>query len=212
MTSASENSVARHRWVVSVRDLVDFVLRRGPLTRGSFRSARRAREGTQGHQDVQKQRPPNYQAEVSVRDEIKTPNDQTLIVQGRIDGVLPTASGYLIEEIKTVVGEWNGEPRETHWNQAKVYAALFAREQDLDALDVQLTYLHLDTQDLTIFRRSFTLDELQSYYASLTSVYAAWVDLQGIHRQWRDESIRAAEFPFPEPRQGQEQLLGHHEP
>lgn len=207
MTSASENPVTHHRWVVSVRDLVDFVLRRGALTRGSFRSARRAREGTQGHQDVQKQRPPNYQAEVAIRDEIITPEGQTLIVQGRIDGILPTSTGYLLEEIKTVVGEWDGEPRETHWNQAKVYAALFARQEDIDALDVQLTYLHLDTQDLSLFRRSFSFEDLQTYYHSLTSVYAAWIDLQGIHRQLRDASVRAAEFPFAKPRQGQEQLL-----
>ncbi len=194
-------------WVVSVRNLVDFVLRRGGLTRGSFRSARRAQEGTRGHQDVQKQRPPAYQPEVPIRDEIRAASGQVLIVQGRIDGVMQTAAGWLVEEIKTVVGDWNGEAREMHWSQAKVYAALFARDRNLQEVDIQLTYLHIDTNDLTVFRKTFTTANLQAFYEHLTDVYRCWIELQATHRQARDLSIRDASFPFPATREGQEKLL-----
>ncbi len=193
--------------MVSVRDLVEFVLRRGGLSRGSFRSARRAQEGTRGHQDVQRQRPPNYRPEVPVRDQILTSTGQSVIVQGRIDGVLQSASGWLLEEIKTVTGDWNGEARDIHWSQAKVYAALFAREKGLTELDVQLTYLHLDTNDLTVFRQTFETESLEQFYRPLTEFYGAWIDLQSVHRTARDLSIRSAEFPFAQAREGQETLL-----
>ena len=194
-------------WIVSVRDLVNFVLRRGGLTRGSFRSARRAHEGTRGHQEVQSQRPPAYQAEFPLRDEIRTPAGQRLIVQGRIDGVMQTAAGWLLEEIKTVVGDWNGEARESHWSQAKVYAAIFAQERQLSEIDIQLTYLHLDTNDLTVFRKTFTFDDLLKFYESLMGFYSAWIDVRNAHQETRDLSIRDSTFPFEETRQGQEQLL-----
>lgn len=194
-------------WVVSVRDLIEFVLRRGGLTRGSFRSARRAHEGTRGHQDVQRQRPAAYQPEVPIRDEIRTPSGQVIVVQGRVDGIMQTAAGWLVEEIKTVVGEWDGEARESHWSQAKVYAALWARERRLAEIDIQLTYLHLDTNDLTVFRKTFTHTDLLAFYENLTEIYRAWIELQAAHRQVRDLSIREATFPFPNTREGQETLL-----
>ncbi len=193
--------------VVSVRDLVDFVLRRGGLTRGSFRSARRAHAGTQGHQDVQRQRPAHYQPEVPVRDEIRGVTGPTLVVQGRIDGVIETASGWLLEEIKTVVGEWNGEARDTHWSQAKVYAAIFAQQRALTEIDIQLTYLHLETNDLTVFRKQFSEEDLRLFYENLTDVYRAWIAYHHTHCEERDLSIRQSTFPFPEPRAGQERLL-----
>lgn len=207
MISEPELPATTPAWVVSVRDLVEFVLRRGGLSRGTFRSARRAQEGTRGHQDVQKQRPPTYRSEVTVRHCLRTPNGATLLVQGRIDGVLPTASGWLLEEIKTVAGDWNGEAQDMHWSQAKVYAALFAGEHDLTEIDVQLTYLHLDSNDLTVFRQSFETANLRQFYEHLTDVYCAWIDLQSIHRRTRDLSIRESSFPFKEAREGQEILL-----
>lgn len=197
----------RDTWTVSVRELVDFVLRRGRLSRGVFRSARRAHEGSQGHQDIQRQRPANYRAEVPVRDTLTMARGHQLIVQGRIDGVLPSANGWLLEEIKTVVGDWNGEPRELHWAQGKVYAALFARAHALETLDVQLTYLHLDTQDLSVFRQTFATSELDSFYGKLTDVYRAWLEIQSLHRESRDASIRSSGFPFTQLREGQETLL-----
>ena len=206
MTDTSESPTAS-AWVVSVKDLVEFILRRGGLSRGAFRSVRRAHEGSRGHRDVQRQRPPNYVAEVPVRHHLRTPCGQQITVQGRIDGVLQTATGWLLEEIKTVMKDWNGEPGELHWAQAKVYAALYLREHALTEIDIQLTYHHLQTNDLTVFRKSFPRDTLQSFYHHLLVAYRAWIELQAVHRRERDRSIRASSFPFSHPRAGQERLL-----
>lgn len=194
-------------WTVSVRDLVDFVLRRGALSRSSFRSARRAQEGTQGHQQIQQQRPAHYQAEVPVKDSFDDGQGTTIVVQGRIDGVIRTASGWLLEEIKTVVGDWSGEARPLHWAQAKVYAALFACDHRITEIDVQLTYLHLDTDDLTVFRKSFDVDELAPFYHTLIEDYMEWMREQARHRRQRDQSIAQAGFPFSETREGQQSLI-----
>ena len=193
--------------VISVRDLVEFVLRRGALSRSSFRSARRAHEGTQGHQEIQSARPAHYRAEVPVRDVRLVAESGSLVVQGRIDGVMESASGWLLEEIKTVVRGWAGEANTQHWAQAKVYGALFARDQGLDTLDLQLTYLNIDTDELVVFRESIQTSELRSFYEDLLQSYLKWLGDYWQHRQQRDASIKQAKFPFDFPRAGQEYLM-----
>src|SRR5207248_7342039 len=85
---------------VSVREMVEFVLRTGNLGgERDFFSPSRALEGTRGHQKIQKLRPTGYQAEVRVKHQVQQPGF-VLSIRGRIDGVLQTAEGLLIEEIK----------------------------------------------------------------------------------------------------------------
>ncbi len=190
-----------------MRDLVAFVLRRGGLSRATFRSARRAHQGTRGHQDIQSQRPPGYMAEVSVRDQHAIPGTiYTLVIQGRIDGVMPTANGWFLEEIKTVVGDWSGEARDSHWAQAKIYGALFARRQALGEIDLQLTYLHLETDELTVFRQAFDASKLQAFYETVCAVYVKWLALHLKRIAQRNAAVRPALFPFPQMRAGQEKL------
>jgi DNA excision repair protein ERCC-2 len=190
-----------------VRDLVEFVLRSGGLSRAAFRSARRAQEGTIGHQQIQQQRPAHYQAEVPVKDLLDDGHGTTIIVQGRIDGIILTAKGWLLEEIKTVVGAWSGESSPLHWAQAKVYAALFARDKGLTEIDIQITYLNLDTDDLTVFRKTFEVDDLWPFYQSLTDEYLEWMQEHAKHRLQRDTSIAEASFPFSKARKGQQSLI-----
>ena len=118
---------AKPVYSVQVRELVEFVWRRGDLGGGGgdFAGTNRAIEGTRGHQRIQRSRPAGYQKEVSVVRELDA-GEFTLRIQGRIDGLLPMEGSVLLEEIKTVRPGWDRAPDPLHWAQARIYAAINA--------------------------------------------------------------------------------------
>ncbi len=191
---------------VQVRELVEFALRQGDLggERG-FVGPNRALAGTRGHQRLQRSRPAGYQKEVRLSREIETP-DFTLRIQGRIDGLLATAEEVLLEEIKTVQGGWDRTADPLHWAQAKLYGFIYAHDNALEQITIQLTYLDLDTGELTEFRNLFTRAELSAFFEHATGIYLEWLRA---HCHWcrqRDESIRSLAFPFGSYRPGQRPL------
>jgi hypothetical protein len=137
--------------------------------------------------------------------EIETP-DFSLRIQGRIDGLLASAQEVLLEEIKTVQGGWDRAADPLHWAQAKLYGFIYALDNSLEQIDIQLTYLDLDTGELTEFRNLFTLTELSAFFEHTTAIYLDWLRA---HFHWcrqRDESIRSLTFPFARYRPGQRPL------
>jgi Rad3-related DNA helicase len=189
-----------------VRELVEFALRQGDLGgERDFVGPNRALAGTRGHQRLQRSRPAGYQKEVRLSREIETP-DFTLRIQGRIDGLLASAQEVLLEEIKTVQGGWDRIADPLHWAQAKLYGLIYAQDNALEQITIQLTYLDLDTGELTEFRNLFTLKELSAFFEHTTTIYLDWLRA---HQAWcrqRDESIRSLNFPFARYRPGQRPL------
>jgi len=204
-------SASKPIFTVQVRELVEFALRRGDLggTR-DFVGPNRALAGTRGHQRLQRSRPAGYQKEVRVTFDVETA-DLVLRLQGRIDGVLVArppdeAEQVLLEEIKTVQGGWEGVADPLHWAQAKVYGFIYAHDNALDRISLQLVYLDLDTGELTEFRECFSLADLSAFFQETTAIYLDWLQAhQGWCRQ-RDESIRPLAFPFACYRPGQRRL------
>ena len=190
----------------SVRELVGFVLRSGDLIFGGFSRPDRLVEGTRGHQKVQRARPADYQAEVPISYLVET-DEIALEISGRIDGLLVEDDAVLIEEIKTTEADLDEIPENpTHWAQAKLYAFMVAEQSGLDTIDVQLTYLQLDTYERREDRRTFAHDELAAFCADLIERYLHWAR---IYQQWcaeRDLSLEALAFPFAEYRPGQRDL------
>src|SRR5512146_1751092 len=107
----------KFQFQVSVRELVEFVLREGDLGgERDFVGARRALAGIRGHQKVQRSRPAGYEKEIPVAYQLET-EELTLRVQGRIDGLISTPDGVLLEEIKTVQRGWDRRADPLHWAQ-----------------------------------------------------------------------------------------------
>ena len=190
----------------SVRELVGFVLRSGDLVSGGFSRPDRLVEGTRGHQQVQRARPADYQSEVPISYLVET-DDIALEISGRIDGLLVEDDAVLVEEIKTTEAELDEVPENpAHWAQAKLYAFMVAEQSGLDSIDVQLTYLQLDTHERHEDRRTFASDELAAFCADLIERYLRWAR---IYQQWcaeRDISLEEFKFPFAEFRPGQRDL------
>ena len=190
----------------SVRELVGFVLRSGDLVSGGFSRPDRLVEGTRGHQKIQRARPADYQAEVPISYLVET-EEIALEISGRIDGLLVEGDVVLVEEIKTTEADLDAIAENlAHWAQAKLYAFMVAEQSSLDAIDVQLTYLQLDTDERREDRRTFACDELAAFCAELIERYLHWARR---YQQWcaeRDRSLAALKFPFAEYRPGQRDL------
>jgi len=191
---------------ISVRDLVEFVLRAGDLGGAhEFVGSDRALAGIRGHQKIQRSRPPGYLTELPVEHRVET-EDFMLQIRGRIDGLLITSAQVLLEEIKTVQGTWDQAADPLHWAQAKFYAFMHALENGLEELVIQLVYLELPGGEVTEFRQVVSFAELSDFFAATTAVYVGWLRERHHWCLARDVSIRSLEFPFPNYRPGQREL------
>jgi len=199
-------AVAKPIRAVSVRDLVAFVLRQGDLGGArEFVGSDRALAGIRGHQKIQRSRPTGYLTELPVEHKVAA-DEFTLLVRGRIDGLLITSERVLLEEIKTVSGSWDHTADPLHWAQAKCYGFMHAQEHALKGLVIQLVYLELPAGKTTEFRQTFSFAELSEFFATTTGVYLAWLRERHHWCLARDASIAALAFPFPKYRPGQRKL------
>ncbi len=195
---------------LSVRDLVEYGCRSGDLE-GDFSGVRSAVDAIRAHQRIQRSRPENYQAEVTVAYRVET-EDFDLHIGGRIDGVYTgcdSAPETVIEEIKTV-SRWpdSNDPPDNpmHWGQARVYGFMYATQHGIREMEIQLTYCHLDSGEIRENRRAFSLDELQGFFDELIEGYLDWARTVTSWFGIRDESIRSLAFPYDSYRPGQRRM------
>ena len=193
---------------VSVRELVEFVLRTGGLGRESiFMGPRRALEGARAHQRLQKSRPADYEAEVFLTRDVTTAT-LTLRVSGRIDGLIRGLGLWHIEEIKTLSRPHDGQADPLHWAQAKIYGAMIAAIEPNapDMFEFLLTYLELATGKISEHRQTASHVELEKFFNEVVAEYLTWAEAQAAWEPTRNASIAALEFPFAKYRAGQRAL------
>jgi DNA excision repair protein ERCC-2 len=193
---------------VSVRNLVEFVLRHGDLETG-FTGGSRMVEGIRAHQFLQKSRGTDYQPEVTLRTTYRQ-EDVVLEIHGRADGVIKNESGVTIEEIKSTSVDLELIDESfsiLHWAQAQCYAYFMAEQENLTDVGVQLTYIHLDTNETKTLTKMFRYEDLNEFFLGLVKRYLTWA--RRIHKwvELRNSSIRNLEFPYPWYRLGQRELV-----
>ena len=194
---------------IPVRDLVEYTLRSGDLVMDfSISSGIRAVDGIRAHQKIQEARPEEYRSEITVSHRVET-KDFTITIAGRIDGVYHYADHIVVDEIKTTTRNPDTVEKEQnpmHWGQVKVYAYLYAVQQEPTTIEVQLTYYQPDTGESRELRQAVTLEELEIFFNDLLNRYLQWLaTLEKWHRL-RDESIIELEFPYPVYRPGQRRM------
>ena len=193
---------------ISVRNLVEFILRNGDLVSGSSISDKEAMlKGSRLHRKIQKQMGSHYQPEVSLKKDIEY-DDLILRVEGRADGIFSQDDRFCIDEIKGVYKnlELMEEPVLVHRAQALCYAWIYLDEHELEKIDIQMTYAHLDTEVIKRFRETLTRAELKQWYEELTDSYHKWLAYQIEWRKKRNESMENLEFPFAY-RKGQREMV-----
>lgn len=194
---------------ISVRNLVEFILREGDIDnrRGKGTSAEAMQEGSRMHRKIQKRMGPDYHAEVPLSVTVEE-EDYRLVVEGRADGIIEGGDGTVtVDEIKGIYRklELLEAPVGVHRAQAMCYAYIYASQHALSRIDIQMTYCNLDTEDIRYFRESFAFEELAAWFEDLIAEYKKWADFQFAWRALRQESIKKLEFPY-EYRKGQKEL------
>ena len=207
---------------ISVRNLVEFIFREGDIDNrtGKLASADAMIEGSRIHRKIQKSMDASYQAEVSLKTELLAEN-YVLVVEGRADGIaygtfvpdLPTKEEcpkelYYIDEIKGVFRNvaTMEQPVYVHKAQAMCYAWIYAKQNHLEQIGVQMTYCNLDTEEIRYFRELFDRETLNAWFDHLIGEYRKWADWQIAWKEGRQESIHRLNFPFPY-RKGQKKLV-----
>lgn len=200
-------SMSKPEIKISIRNLVELVLRSGDID-SRLVSSGRMLEGTRIHQKIQKQGGDNYNKEVALYFDFET-DSFIFRLEGRADGIISEPDGIIIDEIKSTT-----RPLEyidddfslLHWAQAKCYAYIYAVQNDLESIYVQLTYFHIDTEEIKRIRKEFGLDQLTEFVTGLVDKYLVWANISNSWNIRRDRSIKKLQFPFSEYRRGQREL------
>ena len=198
----------------SVRRLVEFLFRGGDIRTGSgsFAGTDLMLEGGRLHRKIQKNQADTYRSEVPLT---MTWEEEgfNLLLEGRADGIdrICDEEGqeiFLIDEIKCVRKPVDDitEAKEVHLAQAKCYAAMTAiLEQAASSVAVQITYCHMETEEIRRIREIIPVRELLSWFDEVIEKYRRWASLYVENRKRRNESIQKLHFPF-DYRPGQKSL------
>lgn len=207
---------------VSVRDIVEFIMRSGDLDpgAGSLAELDAMQEGQKLHRKIQKEGGAGYKAEVPLR-HVSELDGLVLTVSGRADGVitevrmaedesheLSLRETVAIDEIKCTYRDLASmeDAVPVHRAQALCYAYFYACDHDLAEIDVQNTYVSFDKHTVRRFRETWTREKLAGWYQDLIEKYAAWIRMRAQWIQTRDASIEACRFPFSF-RKGQKRMM-----
>ncbi|SCW65472.1 Rad3-related DNA helicase [Lachnospiraceae bacterium C10] len=204
---------------ISVRNLVEFVLRSGDIREGAggVPSLAAMQEGSRMHRKIQRSQGANYHSEVSLATDLIYP-EYTLRIEGRADGIIyETIPGteeiqedreVMIDEIKGIYRDLKkmDEAEMLHMAQAKCYAYMFAKENHLNNMKVQITYVNLDTEEIKRFTEEFKTEELQRWFLWVVGLYKRWSDFSYHWKRIRTDSIHKLEFPYAY-RKGQKELI-----
>lgn len=193
---------------------MEFLFREGDITSGGsgVRDTEAMQLGSKIHRKIQKSMGLGYEAEVSLFTLQKIESKEfgeafDLKIEGRADGIFREGNRVLIDEIKGVYLDVNEleEPVFVHKAQAMCYAYMVAEAENLPEIDVQVTYCHLETEQIVRFQESFTRLAITEWFRDLMDAYEKWAVYEYDWKKKRNQSIRQLSFPF-EYRPGQKEL------
>jgi len=195
---------------VSVRGLVEFILRHGDIDNRKTAATDDAMQaGSRIHRLIQARMGTEYRAEYPLKYEFDTQFSH-VVLDGRADGIITLTNGVIIDEIKGTYRHLDriSEPELLHLAQAKCYAAIYLLQEGLNHISVRITYANLETEEIKYLQSEYSDKEIISWFEGLLNEYAKWVDLRAKWYIKRQESIQKLEFPYPY-RPGQRDLVGH---
>lgn len=217
---------------ISVRSLVEFILRSGDIdNRRAVAPDNAMQEGGRIHRMLQRRMGSDYHAEVSLH-YIYDTGDYQIHVEGRADGIILQAGGDIPQQpelesdqvpvaikdrVTVTVDEIKGTYRDihrireavpVHLAQAKCYAYIYGRQNDLAHVRVRITYCNIDTEEIKYFHFEYEMEELEEWFDDLMTQYRKWADFQFEWQKLRQQSIKSLVFPFPY-REGQKELASY---
>lgn len=193
---------------IAVKELAYFVCQSGNLTTEFF-SNHDLEAGKKAHQYHQSHYNELSKKEVYVKSEITYMNNP-YILHGFIDGVLNIDNKIIIEEIKSTLidlEEITLDYHTEHLAQLKIYGYLYALNNQLDSVNLRLTYLSAVDYAQKVFELNVSTTELEDFVLSIFEEYVAWLNLLEESAKVKEETIASIKFPFKQKREGQQKLM-----
>lgn len=201
---------------ISVRNMVEFLLREGDIDdrKGSVDPFEAMQAGSRIHRKIQNSMGPFYSAEVPLKFQVEY-EDYILGIEGRADGLVldRDEEGKVVtatvDEIKGMYMDVMSfeKPVLVHEAQAKCYAYIVASEYQLETIEVQMTYVSLETEEIKYFNQIYTFQEIEEWFLTIIGIFKKWADFQYFHKLELLESAQGLQFPYSY-RNGQKKLVG----
>lgn len=193
---------------ISIRHLVEFLFRSGNLmAKGSGKASLDAMHaGSRIHKKIQRSMGVEYKEEVSLK-KIFHHRNYDILLEGRADGIFQKDGVWTIDEIK---GTYRNlaimeESIYVHKAQAMCYAYIYGMEHQLERIGIQMTYCHLESEEIKKFYEEFSMPELEEWMEEVKLSFFVWSDYVYQAKKKRNASIRNLVFPFPY-RKGQRKM------
>ncbi|MCX4269814.1 MAG: ATP-dependent DNA helicase [Lachnospiraceae bacterium] len=184
---------------ISVRNLVEFIMKSGDIDNrgGSLAEKDAMQAGSRLHRKIQRQMGAGYRAEVKVSERFAFDRYQ-IWIEGRADGIFEEENISVIDEIKGIYKDLRflTEPAAVHQAQAMCYAYFYAKQNQKETMRVQLTYVHIPTENIRRFQKEYSFEALEEWFELLLTEYRKWADYQIAAEEERNRSIKKIEFPF----------------
>ena len=192
---------------LSVHQIVDFLFRSGDIDDRIYNTSSML-EGTRLHKFYQDRQGNNYLKEYYLK-YIFYVDDYELIVDGRSDGII-LGPIVTIEEIKTTIDDLDHFFKENemwHLAQAEFYAYIYAKNNNLNKINVSLMYFSQNKKDRLKKIYNYDFDILEQKIYRYLNDYLSYQKTFLIKERIRDESLKNLSFPFPFIRNGQNELI-----
>ena len=207
----SDEKIPIPEFKISVRNIVEFILRWGDINNAGMKAPPDLQEGTKIHRRIQKKEEKTgiYRSEVRLSESFSYTNFR-LTVQGVADGII-FDEPITVDEIKSTsmpIELIDEDFSRLHRAQAKFYAYMYAKQNGLKEIKTRLTYFNLDTEEIKYFPQEHTLAELEDFVYRVCDEYSKWIYRQIEADAEFTQSAKDLSFPFEEYRQGQRELAG----
>ena len=194
---------------ISVRNLVEFICRYGDIDnrRTTGGSVELMSAGSRIHRKIQGKMGKDYRSEVPLKK--VCPFDRfTITVEGRADGVITEDESVTIDEIKSVKKSITmiKEADRVHLAQAMVYAYIYSEQNELDRINIRMTYCSMETEEIKQFVSEYSFSCLRKWFNEIMAEYSKWIEYLYDEKIKSVYSIRPLQFPF-EYRKGQRELV-----
>lgn len=193
--------------VLSVHQLVDFVLRRGDIDTRVFNNETMV-EGSRIHLRYQSIQDGTYQREVSLEASIEY-GEFEFVLQGRADGIIEGKDYYIVDEIKSTNDDLNNfylNQGEWHLGQAICYGYMYCEEYNQKEMGVRLTYISQLDGSKMIKNFIFSKEMLRKKVLSYLEIYVSFYQLISSHMKNRLLTSENLAFPFDNYREGQKEV------
>jgi DNA excision repair protein ERCC-2 len=209
MTAKSDIST-KPFYSIGITDLVYLTKRSGDLkTDLSTYGRQRVMDGIRLHRKIQDSRAESYQSEVFLS-RILEFDEFYLEIKGRADGMDDGAKPIIIEEIKSHTVDYKeleeGQ-KNMHLAQLYFYAFMLSEVHDgIDLIDLHLTYIHTDSEEIRTEKRIFKIEEIDFLCRKMIDKFRGFLLFRINHEKERNAILLAQGFPLPNFREGQRDL------